>query len=78
VDGRRASGLCLHAGDRVAIGRWPFVYERAEFSDHVSPYGGYTGGLPHDARRAQPTPRLRGTAPTGRAEPASEDPGEHF
>lgn len=78
VDGRYAAGRRLHAGDRIAMGKWTFIYERAEFADHGSPYGGHTGGLPHGTRRSQPTPRPRGTSPAGGAEPAGSDPGEYY
>lgn len=78
VDGRHASGRRLHAGDRVAIGKWTFVYERAEFADHGSPHGGHTGGLPRGTHRRQPTPRPRGTSPSGGAETTADDPGEYY
>ena len=78
VDGRPASGQALHTGDRVTLGPWTFVYERAESADHGSPYGGHAGGLPHGYRLWQPTPRPRGTSATGGQEPTADDPGEYF
>jgi len=78
VAGRPALGRRLHAGDRVSLAGWTVVFERAESAVHGSPYGGHSGGLPHGTRKSQPTPRPRGTSPSGGAEPTADDPGEYF
>ena len=78
VDGRRATGQSLHSGDRISLGRWTFVYARAEFADHGSPFGGHSGGLPHGYRRWQPTPYPRGTSLSGGRDPSGDDPGEYY
>lgn len=78
VDGRRAVGQSLHSGDRVSLGPLTFVYARAEFADHGSPYGGHDGGLPHGYRPWQPTPFPRGTSVHGGREPSADDPGEYY
>jgi len=77
LDGRYSAGQSLHSGDRVTFGPWTFVYARAAFADHGSPYGGHSGGMPHGMRPKQPTPRPRGTSATGGAEPTTDDPGEY-
>lgn len=77
VDGRYSAGQSLHSGNRVTFGPWTFVYARAAFADHGSPYGGHNGGMPHGVRPKQPTPRPRGTSASGGAEPTADDPGEY-
>lgn len=78
IDGRYDAGQSMHSGDRLTFGRWTFVYARAQFADHGSPYGGHVGGLPYGSRSAQPTPRPRGTSAGGGADPAPPDPGEYY
>lgn len=78
VDGRPVAALPLHAGNRLAFGRWTLVFARAEGADHGSPYGGHEGGLSHGSRKKQPTPRPRGTSPSGGSEPTAQDPGEYY
>lgn len=76
--GRPALGIQLHAGRRIDIGRWTLIYERAEFADHGSPYGGHVGGMFDGYRKFQPAPRPRGTSPEGGSEPTADDPGEYY
>ncbi len=78
VDGRPAVGQSLHTGNRLSLGPWTFIYARAESADHGEPYGGHTGGLLHGHPKWQPTPRPRGTSPSGGSEPTADDPGEYY
>lgn len=79
VDGGRApDGIPLRSGRRIEVGRWTAVYEREEYADHGSPYGGHVGGAFDGYRKDQPVPRPRGTSPEGGSEPTATDPGEYY
>lgn len=53
IDGQPMGQQDLHTGDRIEVGGWTLVYQRAEFADHVRPEGGRQGGEgsghPHEA-----------------------------
>ena len=69
VDGRYSAGQSLHSGDRVTFGPWTFVYARAAFADHGSPYGGHNGGMPRGMR-----PKLTAPALAAHQQPAARSP----
>lgn len=76
--GRTAIDIQLHAGRRIQVGDWTMIYQRDEFADHGSPYGGHAGGMFAGYRKVQSVPRPRGTSPEGGSEPTDTDPGEYF
>lgn len=76
--GRTPESVPLRNGRRVDLREWSMVYQRAEWADHGSPYGGHSGGEFVGQQVAQDIPRPRGTSPEGGSEPTATDPGEYF